>query len=147
MCGSSFVFVFPDVVEDPDAGKFPIWLGVRLNCSASHNQSFRIGLSWYFKAWFDLACCWNLASWATFFTILTWGAFRSVNFVDMVILLRFSFYFGILFQGSWTPADLMELLQSPQFHQQLETFTHVSDGFCWKKDETFPPVSQCHTLL
>ncbi|KAG6477584.1 hypothetical protein ZIOFF_066851 [Zingiber officinale] len=28
-------------------------------------------------------------------------------------------------EGSWTPADLMELLQSPQFHQQVDTFTHV----------------------
>ncbi|XP_042433263.1 26S proteasome regulatory subunit RPN13-like isoform X1 [Zingiber officinale] len=28
-------------------------------------------------------------------------------------------------EGSWTAADLMELLQSPQFHQQVDTFTHV----------------------
>ncbi|URD83045.1 Adhesion regulating molecule [Musa troglodytarum] len=28
-------------------------------------------------------------------------------------------------EGSWSPADLMELLQSPQFRQQVDTFTHV----------------------
>ncbi|WOL10602.1 regulatory particle non-ATPase 13 [Canna indica] len=28
-------------------------------------------------------------------------------------------------EGSWTSADLMELLQSPQFRQQVDTFTHV----------------------
>ncbi|XP_073111911.1 26S proteasome regulatory subunit RPN13 isoform X2 [Elaeis guineensis] len=28
-------------------------------------------------------------------------------------------------EGSWTPADLMELLQSPLFRQQVDAFTHV----------------------
>ncbi|XP_008790548.2 26S proteasome regulatory subunit RPN13-like isoform X2 [Phoenix dactylifera] len=28
-------------------------------------------------------------------------------------------------EGSWTPADLMDLLQSPPFRQQVDTFTHV----------------------
>ncbi|XP_008806959.1 26S proteasome regulatory subunit RPN13-like isoform X1 [Phoenix dactylifera] len=28
-------------------------------------------------------------------------------------------------EGSWTPADLMELLQSPPFRQQVDAFTHV----------------------
>ena len=30
------------------------------------------------------------------------------------------------FQGSWTPGDIVELLQSPPLRQQLDAFTHVS---------------------
>jgi len=28
-------------------------------------------------------------------------------------------------EGSWTPADILELLQSPPLRQQLDAFTHV----------------------
>ncbi|KAK1323748.1 hypothetical protein QJS10_CPA02g01599 [Acorus calamus] len=28
-------------------------------------------------------------------------------------------------EGQWTPKDIIELLQSPPFHQQVEAFTHV----------------------
>lgn len=32
----------------------------------------------------------------------------------------------MLMQGSQSRADIIELLQSPPFRQQLDTFTHVS---------------------
>ena len=29
------------------------------------------------------------------------------------------------FQGQWTPEDILELLQSPPFRQQVDSFTYV----------------------
>ncbi|KAK6247952.1 hypothetical protein QUC31_019517 [Theobroma cacao] len=46
--------------------------------------------------------------------------------------LKFSFYVLcspnlklVRFQGQWTPEDLLELLQSPPFRQQVDSFTYV----------------------
>lgn len=35
--------------------------------------------------------------------------------------------FSLSLQGSWSTDDLMELLQSPPFRQQVDSFSHVCD--------------------
>lgn len=44
--------------------------------------------------------------------------------VELIVTLNFMVIARL--QGSWTPGDILELLQSPPLRQQLDAFTHVS---------------------
>ena len=39
------------------------------------------------------------------------------NIMDLLVIMRL--------QGQWTPEDILELLQSPPFRQQVDSFTYV----------------------
>lgn len=46
--------------------------------------------------------------------------------LSVEVILALNFMAIAHFQGSWTPSDILELLQSPPLRQQLDAFTHVS---------------------
>ena len=50
----------------------------------------------------------------------------TLTWLSVEIILVLNFLAIVQLQGSWTPADILELLQSPPLRQQLDAFTHVS---------------------
>lgn len=86
----------------------------------------RIGIGRYFEAWAHITTDWgNTIGRATSFT-LAWGKkLAPISGTIRITVLMLSLKFSCL-QGHWTPYELMELLQSPPFRQQLDSFTYVS---------------------
>jgi hypothetical protein len=77
--------------------------------------------------------------------------YNSLEFLFPLVLhlrLQFTTFTAYKMQGPWTPEDIMELLQSPPFCQQVDSFTYViiwiptylllQDALEFSKDGDFP---------
>lgn len=87
----------------------------------------RLGTRRYPEAWSASAVDWELnlgkeARVALARGIIGWSDPLSLRFIMIGSPLRELSHRS---QGSWTPEEFMEVLQSPPFRQQLETFSHV----------------------
>lgn len=91
----------------------------------------RLGTGWHIEAWSDNAVVGDIVSGAGFRILPTRGEKRvyvCLQFLNLCFIILLNTEDVV--QGQWSPEDILELLQSPPFRQQVDSFTYViSESF------------------